>query len=109
MTDGLFRKSIKSNQDTVDDTKMRPINTVCRQAGIIDVIIYLHEKGSSNQKTLLDNTIANTTTIASIKYLLLTYNLITIKKGELHNQSIYELTEKGNRLAHRLIQINNDL
>ena len=109
MTDGLFRKSLKSNQDTEHDKKMRPINTVCRQTGIIDVIIYLHEKGASNQKTLLDNTIANTTTISSIKYLLLNYNLITVEKGKLHNQSIYKLTEKGNRLAHRLIQINNDL
>ena len=77
------------------------------QAGLASVLLYLLDHDGSNQKTILENTRANTITINKIQHLLIKHKLITIKKGEYYNQVLYFITGKGRSIAGKILEIES--
>ena len=79
---------------------------VCKQSGLMSVLVFLMDHDGCNQKTIIDNTKASPQTIYRIQNILQKYGLVRIEHITVYNQNLYFITDKGRRLGELFKQIN---
>ena len=78
---------------------------ICKQSGLMSVLIFLMDHDGCNQRTIIQNTKASPQTIYRIQNILQKYGLVRMERITIYNQNLFFITEKGRRLGELFKQI----